>query len=382
MLRLCYFSHLNPTFVKTADHSAVRRLIFIFQNESLLAPTALLQINRIVRFLQKQPAYVNWALKAAIACLFIAIIYNEVFRSRDFADIKANFMVQFSQREKLPWLIALLVLTPVNWGIETLKWLTLIRKVEYFSFWRAYKAVIAGVAFSLFTPNRVGEFGGRILFVRPRNALKAVTSTLVGSFAQQLVLIGFGFVGFIYFLSNFWKINAWALNGIILLSIGLVSILLIAFLNLNLIIPILKKITVLHRFKGVIRNVQIIRKYSVGELNRTLFWASIRYIIYSVQYYLSLRFFGIHLSFIHSAACIATVYLLQTSIPLPPLVGLMARGGVALKVWGLFKADATSILAATFTLWTANLLIPAALGMVFIINSNILKSLGYEKQRL
>ena len=336
--------------------------------------------NKIIRFLQQQPAYINWLLKTAIASIFIALLYYEVFRQQDFEIIKASFLTQINHKERLPWLILTLLLMPLNWATETQKWLALIRKVEYISFWKAYKAVLAGVAFSLFTPNRVGEFGGRILFVRPRNALKAILSTVIGSFAQQLVLITFGFIGLVYFLFTLWKVETWQLQGIVFLGSLLILLLTLVFLNLNSVIPLLKKITFLRRFKKTIRNINIIRKYSLNELNKTLFWGFIRYAIYCVQYYLTLRFFGIDIPVAHAFSCIATVYLLQTSIPLPPLVGLLARGGVALKVWGMFGADATTILAATFTLWTINLIIPALLGIIFIINANILKSLGYDKK--
>ena len=76
---------------------------------------------------------------------------------------------------------------------------------------------------------------------------------------------------------------------------------------------------------------------------------------------------------------IATIYLLQTSVPLPPLMGLFVRSEVALFVWGMYSANEIAILAATFGLWILNLLIPALIGTVFMLNINVLKSLGYEK---
>jgi hypothetical protein len=72
--------------------------------------------------------------------------------------------------------------------------------------------------------------------------------------------------------------------------------------------------------------------------------------------------------------------LLQTAIPLPPIVGLLARGEVALKIWGISSQNDLSILAATFTLWVINLIIPALIGLVFILRLNFLKSLGYQQK--
>ena len=305
-----------------ATLKATASLKIITPRSPTLADLSILTtFRKIISYLQRQPAYVNWLLKASIAALFCGYLYMEILGRKDFGEIRQTFLSQLGKPERTRWLVLLIVLMPFNWAAETRKWISLVRKVEYLSFWQAFKAVLAGVAFSLFTPNRVGEFGGRILFVRPRNALKAALSTLVGSFAQQLILIGFGFVGFVYFLVRLWTIETWILQGIIFLGALLILLLAFAFLNLNLIVPIVKKVAFLHRFKKVIRNVHIVRKYSTSELNETLLWASIRYLIYCSQYYFALKFFGIDVPVLDSAACIATVYLLQTSIPLPPLVG-------------------------------------------------------------
>ena len=69
---------------------------------------------------------------------------------------------------------------------------------------------------------------------------------------------------------------------------------------------------------------------------------------------------------------------MQTSIPLPPVVGLLARGPVALKVWSTFHDIPIDILSATFTLFIINLTIPAVIGAGFILQTNVMKSLGYQ----
>ena len=71
-------------------------------------------------------------------------------------------------------------------------------------------------------------------------------------------------------------------------------------------------------------------------------------------------------------------FFVQASIPLPPVMGLLARGEIALFIWGFFSEDQVAILAATFTLFVINIAIPALFGMAFIVQANILKSLGYE----
>lgn len=61
--------------------------------------------------------------------------------------------------------------------------------------WPAFKAVAAGVAFSQLTPNRVGEYGGRLLLLAPQHRWNAVTATLLGSIAQWIALLSGGLAG-------------------------------------------------------------------------------------------------------------------------------------------------------------------------------------------
>ncbi|MEO9004181.1 MAG: hypothetical protein ABI288_05570, partial [Ginsengibacter sp.] len=62
------------------------------------------------------------------------------------------------------WLVILLAF--FNWGFEARKWQVLLKPLQKMSFFRAYKSVLSGLALSLNTPNRMGEYGGRILYVK------------------------------------------------------------------------------------------------------------------------------------------------------------------------------------------------------------------------
>jgi uncharacterized membrane protein YbhN (UPF0104 family) len=317
-------------------------------------------------------------LKAALAALFVLLLWYDLFKRENFDEISVLFLSEL-HGENTFWLFATFLFLPLNWSAETLKWLPLVRRVQSLSFWEAFKAVFAGVTFSLFFPNRTGEFGGRILFLKKKNAFKGVISTFIGSWAQQLVLITFGFLGFIYFLITLWNTDKIVVDTIITLGGCVVGLLFLMFLNLEAVIPVFKKIRFLYRFPRLIKSVGMLRQYTRRELFEALFWSFVRYLIYSFQYYFMLRFFGIDVPILRAASCISTIYLLQTSIPLPPVVGLLARGEVALKIWGLFTQNDLSILAATFSLWVINLIIPAFIGLIFILKANFFQTKKSEK---
>lgn len=322
--------------------------------------------------------YINTFIKLLIVVLLIWTIYNQVFAKENINEIWEVFLRNFAF-PNLWLLIFIILLVPVNWGIEAYKWKQLIKNFSDLNFWKTYKAILAGVAVSLFTPNRIGEYGGRILMVPAEQNWKAVIATLVGSFSQLLTLLAMGLIGAIYFSLNFLNPANYILQLVFFLGISFIGLMLFCFFNIDMVIPIARRIPFPNWMKKYLKHVTVLTNYSSKELSKVLFYSLLRYLTYSFQYYLALNFFGIEVTLFLGMAGISTIYLLQTSIPLPPLMGLLARGEVALFVWGFFSQNEVNILAASFSLFIINLAIPALLGAVFILQTNVLKSLGYDQ---
>ena len=306
------------------------------------------------------------------------VLYAQIIAKDNIADLQSTFLLQLSTQQ-IPWLLGAMLLMPLNWALETEKWRKLIRSFENLSFGLAFKAVISGVTLSMFTPNRIGEYGGRILYVSPENNWKAVIATLVGSFSQLLILLSCGLVGLFYFSLSYLVVDNYITYSILAMGIGFISLLLFCFFNIELIIPIARKIPWPNFLNSFIRQFAVLKRYDAATLFQVLKLSFLRYLVYSLQYYLLLRFFGIDAPFIPAMSAIASIYLLQTSIPLPPLWDLIVRGNIAIYIWSFFSTNELSILAATFGLWILNLIVPSLVGLVLILNTNVIKSLGYEK---
>jgi len=322
----------------------------------------------------------NGLIKLVIGILMAGVLYWQIFAKENIHQIWEAFL-QNLNTQPLGLIIMVVLLMPVNWIFETLKWRILIWDFEQLSFWKSFKAIFAGVTFSIFTPNRIGEYGGRVLFVKAENNWRAVVATLVGSYSQLLALLSFGVLGFSLFMPNYFDLEPIILRSILFLSMALVMIMLFCFYNINLIIPLAKKIPFAYKFKKIVKNVNVLRNYNHKVLSQALAYAVLRYLVYTLQYYLILRYFGVEVGLLEGLSGIATIYLFQTSIPLPPLMGLVARGELAIFIWDHFSTNEVSILAATFILWIINIIIPALIGTIFIGNTNIIKSLGFEKNK-
>jgi len=192
----------------------------------------------------------NWLIKIVIGLLLSWVLYRQIFAKEDIEKIW-NLFVQNLKTQPIGYLIAVTLLMPVNWIFETQKWRILIRNFEPLPFGKSLAAIFAGVTCSIFTPNRVGEYGGRVLFVQPENNWKTVVATLVGSYSQLLAILSFGVLGFGIFMSLYLELDPIVLKSVIFLSIALVVGLLFCFYNIDLIIPLAKKSLMLIALKNL-----------------------------------------------------------------------------------------------------------------------------------
>lgn len=321
--------------------------------------------------------YLNLAFKALLLLFLAGILYFELTRKDNLPEIWVVFWQGLASSNAV-WLILAVVLMPFNWLAETQKWYQIMRRYEPMSRWKALRAVMAGVAVSLFTPNRVGEYGGRVLFVSPENRWKAVIINLVGNFAQFMVLLTTGTAGAVWIMGRFWRLEPLYLQVFALVATIGLGMMFLVFYNIKVLIPIARKIPWLQRVKRFVKDVRVLEQFSQRELSDILKWSTIRYGIYATQYLFLLKFFDIKTSLVDGYAGIGALFLLQTSIPLPPIMGLVARGNLAVQVWGPLGANEISSLAATFTLWIINLILPALVGTFSILYVNIAKTFFYE----
>jgi uncharacterized membrane protein YbhN (UPF0104 family) len=315
----------------------------------------------------------NFVIKALFLCLVIGMLYREVVGREDLPELWAAFLLRFRWVHS-GWLIAAVCLMPVNWGLETQKWRELMHRIESIPFAKAYKAVLAGVAFSAITPNRIGEYGGRILMVKAEK-WQTVVATLVGSLSQMIVLMGAGFGGLVFYVFRNINISLYYQIGMVfLLLLGGASVLFFYY-NIDLAIPVVRRLPYLKR--GV-KHLEVLREYSSQQLSLVLLYSVLRYCVYCFQYYLLLKFFGININIANAFLTIAFIFFLQTFLPLPPGTALLMRGQLAVTIWAEYAQNPITIFAVSFGLWAINVLVPALIGMVFIVNINVLKSLGYD----
>jgi hypothetical protein len=246
-------------------------------------------------------------------------------------------------------------------------------------FGQSLRAVLAGVAASMLLPNRSGDYLGRWLLAPDSHKTKILLATVAGNYCQFLVLLGMGIPSLLW-LGRYTSAWPLAKTDVLLgITLGLfLLLLLLGIVGIPRLLHHYAKRTQSTPWKGILKYLQLslnqavelMQEYRTGTFWAGLGFAALRYWLYGVQYYAILHFYGIQLPWDAALAGVGTIYLMQTAIPLPPVVGLLARGEIALLVWGIWNANALSILAASYTLFVLNLVLPALLGLFFIVKKS------------
>lgn len=280
----------------------------------------------------------------------------------------------------MPWLLGALLLMPLNPVLEMQKWFPLIRRYERITYFGAMQAVLSGAALSIFSPARLGEYGGRILHIGSGNRLKALGAHLLGNAAQMTVQLVLGMAGISWCLQNLWTGGEkWRLPLAAFALAGSVCVLLLYFYFQRL-MPLLQCLPLLKSIKGYVKDLSGCGPFTQEDLRRILGWSALRYFVSCCQYYFLLQLFGIQTGLLAGFSCISGIFLFQTCVPLPPALNFLARGNIAILVWSTFGANEFSSIAVSYLLWIINLFLPALFGTFSILHVNITKSLGYENK--
>lgn len=318
-------------------------------------------------------------LKVTVAVLLLGGLYFELRGRSNLSALWIEFTHQCGG-EGWWWLPLAIILMPFNWIVETLKWQPYLQRYQPLTLWQGIRGVFAGISFTMFTPHQLGEYGGRLLYVQPEHRWKAIMINVVGSWAQYLVAVLAGVIGALIFVSQQMTLPpAMVRYGSLVAGIAL-PLLLIGYFQIKQLLPWARRIPLLHYLKPFVRDVHILQTFSQRDLWRIISLAALRYLVFASQYFFLLRFFGIPVNLLTGYAGISTIFLVQTIVPLPAIMGLLLRGNIALFVWAQFGANEVSALAATFTLWIINLILPALVGTFSLFYVNIPKTLGYENE--
>lgn len=314
---------------------------------------------------------VIWFIKLVIALFSFGFIFIKLKQSNNFLFLNSLSAV-LKNTNFLFFICASLLLVIVNWFIEAIKWKVVLKNIENLTVFQSLKSVFSGVAIGFITPNRIGEFAGKILFVKQENRVNATYLNSITSATQLFITLAFGIVSISLFQTDLLHYFSETFVHIIQLItlLGLVFLTLFLFYN-DFFFKNISKIKLLQHLNISYTKPNGIDNYVVLTI---LLYSLLRYLTFILQYYLLFYLFDLNCNFSLFIYLTAFYFLLITAIPTFFITEVGVRGSAALFVYSFVFSNSELILSAAFSVWLLNLAIPAIIGVFFVINNKITNS--------
>ncbi len=265
-------------------------------------------------------------------------------------------------------LVATLALMIANWAIETIKWKLAIQRIQRISFFTAFKAVLSGVSFSVTTPNRVGEYLGRVLYMEEGKRIKAISLTIAGSMSQLIITLLMGLAGLLILrtpMESSGMISSFWMDVILYGVFPTLGILTLIYFRLPWLVRRIDRLPGVKEYSWII---EALEDFNATLLLQLLSLSAVRFFVFIVQYYLLFQLFDVHVSLGQCWSAVSVSFLVMAVIPTIALfTDLGLRGKVSLKLLGLFSNNSLGIGLTAVSIWFINLVIPALAGSLLIL---------------
>ncbi|MCD4681345.1 MAG: lysylphosphatidylglycerol synthase domain-containing protein [Bacteroidales bacterium] len=320
----------------------------------------------------------NYFINIIILLAAYFFIYFQIFYRQDLDSILSFFQLQIQKPETSILFTLVAILMPVNLGLESRKWQYLIRKIEKISFYKSFIGILTGITTSIFTPNRIGDFFGKVFILKNVNPWKAIFISILGSISQFIITFFIGSLGTMIFIAIFSDVS----NSFSeLFYYGLLSIILLVniflflfYFNVSIITDVIIRI-IPERWKRIRVYLRVFSYFSTKELLSVLLLSFLRYCVFNFQFFLLLRIFSIHIGLMESLMISSCIFFILAFIPSIALAELGIRGSVAIAVFSMFFENnqiysgqyKLGAAAAITVLWLINIIIPALLGSMFVL---------------
>lgn len=251
-------------------------------------------------------------------------------------------------------LLGIVFLSILNWFFEILKWQNLVNTFYTISLKEAAVQSLGSLTASVFTPNRVGEYGAKVLYFPKSEIKKIILLNFIGNSSQMATTTFFGILG-LFITGLFYDYFSY--------KIGFVLILI--FLIFSVFLIFRKKISI-YGF-SVENLIQKIKTFPRNSLITTQQLSVIRFLIFSHQFYFLLLIFGVEITYSLALATIFSMYFLASIVPSIHLMDVAIKGSVAVILFGKLGVNQWTIVSITTLMWLLNLVIPVLIGSLFVL---------------
>lgn len=294
----------------------------------------------------KTKQFLVFIVKLLVVMGAFYFMYNQIVQNKNLDWYKFETLVV--QKTTLATVFFVLLFSIANRFLEILKWQNLVKVIYPISLYDATKQVLGALTAAIFTPNGLGEYAGKALYFSKKETKKVVFLNLVCNGIQMILTVVFGVFGLL--LLGYGK------------EIGLFSFVVLLLFTLFFFI---KKI----KIKGYSLEKLVTKLSEIpNEIHiKNTVLATIRYLVFSHQYYVLFLIFGVDLPYFTMMATIAAVYFLASSLPSFQFLDFAVKGSVAVYFFGKLGINEWIIVFISTLMWFLNVVIPVIIGSYFVL---------------
>ena len=318
--------------------------------------------------------FLNYVLGPLLFAWLSFSVFKQIKNQPHLEESWQNIKASFTDTRVINFILVFILMF-VNWSLEALKWKISVQHVQPVSFFRSLKAIFSGVSFSVTTPNRTGEYLGRVLYMDDGNRLRVISLTILGSISQLLVTLFFGLLGLLILQNEIadTRLTVWT---VWIKNIGLVGgtiafiVLTVFYFRIGWLVKWIEKIPAIKKYIWLINELE---KADTTLLMRLLSISMLRYLVFATQYFLLFRFFGVEVNWWQGFWAIAIAFFVMAITPTIELFEVVKKMYVTQEIFTIFSVNTLAIGFVTSTIWFINLVIPAAIGSLLILGIKFFK---------
>jgi hypothetical protein len=305
----------------------------------------------------------NYFCGPLVFCILLYSINHQLHQQSDWTGSLERLHSALNSKAVVQ-VILVSVLMLLNWGIEAAKWREAMKIISPVSFQNSLKAIFSGNALAFFTPNRTGEYLGRMIYLKKGEMISSVPLTILCSIAQLVITLLAGCAGLVFIygkIAGYFGsgITPW-LNIVLYTVLAVAAVLTIFYFRIAFIV----KWFAVSKWGGRwIRHLRVLEDVNATILVSILSLSIARYVVFIVQYYLMFSVFGIDVNWWQAFWAVSIVFLV---IAVVPSFGFLSELGIrwqaGIQVVQLYSSNITGIFATSLSIWMINLVIPALIG--------------------
>lgn len=259
-----------------------------------------------------------------------------------------------SVRFTLVSLLGMILLTVVNWLFEIFKWQELVKTIHPISFAKACEQTLGSLTASIFTPNRVGEYGAKILYFPQPLRKRIVLLNFLNNSMQMTVTTLFGVLGLWLYPLPTGLPKLGSILGFLALG-GILILVVFSF----------KKLKIYgYTLQDVFAKIKELPQTSLF----TVFQLSVfRFLVFSHQWYFLLELMGAPVPYPTAMATIFSMYFIASLVPTIHLMDVVIKGSVGVLLFANLGVNEWIVVSVTSLMWLFNLVLPVLAGSIYVI---------------